>query len=237
MRRSIRLTGMVLALVGAGCDTGPEAGSAEMAAAEAGVTLPEVSCEPSERMDLVGRASPYDSATIELGEGVAKVCYGRPSLKGRTMIGGEAVPYDTLWRTGANEPTTIHLNVPASIAGLEVEPGSYSLYTIPRDGTEWTLIVNRSTSQWGHESTYTEEVRAQEVGRVPVEAERLDSSVEQLTIRPVEANAGTARAGQEAAGDEVAERPAAADAGAAPRNGLLLEWQNTRVHIPIAPVG
>ncbi len=210
MRRTIRVLGMALALVGAGCDMGGEAESAEMAAESETVTLPEVSCAPSERMDVVGRASPYDSATIELGDGMAKVCYGRPSLKGRTMIGGEAVPYDTLWRTGANEPTTIHLNVPANIAGLDVEPGSYSLYTVPRAGSGWTLIVNRSTSQWGRESTYTEEVRAQEIGRVRVQAEPLEAPVEQLTIRPTDA------------------------AGAA---GLVLEWQDTRVHIPITPAG
>lgn len=167
----------------------------------------EPACQPSERMELEGRASPYDSTTIDVGEGVAKICYGRPYLKGRTMIGGEAVPYDTLWRTGANEPTIIHLNIPASIAGLDVEPGSYSLYTIPREGPEWTLIVNRSTSQWGHESTYTEEVRAREVGRVDVQVDSLDSEVEQLTFQPIEAG------------------------------GVVLEWQNSRVRIPISPTG
>lgn len=163
-------------------------------------------CEPQDRMPLAGRASPYDSATIDVGEGVAKICYGRPSLKGRTMIGGDAVPYDTLWRTGANEPTTVHLNVPATIAGLEVEPGAYSLYTIPRETGPWTLVVNRATEQWGHESRYTADVRAQEVGRVEVEAETLQSPVEQLTFRPADGEPGA-----------------------------VLEWQRTRVHIPIEP--
>jgi hypothetical protein len=80
------------------------------------------------------------------------------------MIGGEAVPYGDLWRFGANEPTTIHLDVAASIAGLEVEPGSYSLYAVPMEGDEWTLLVNRSTSQWGHESQNKPEEEAQEGG-------------------------------------------------------------------------
>jgi hypothetical protein len=157
-------------------------------------------------MALEARSSPYDSATIAVGDGAAKVCYGRPSLRGREMIGGEAVPYGRLWRTGANEPTIIHLNVPARIAGMDVEPGSYALYTIPQPGLEWTLIVNRSTSQWGHESRYSADVEAQEVGRASVPAETLDDTVEQLTIRP-------------------------ADRG----EGLYLEWQNTRVLIPIEP--
>lgn len=166
----------------------------------------EPACAPMvDRMPLEGRQSPYDSAGVAVGEGVAKVCYGRPSLRGRTMIGG-AVPYDQIWRTGANEPTTLHVNVPASVAGIEVEPGSYSLYTIPRDGESWTLIVNGATSQWGHEGSYTEEVRGQEVGRADIEAQALDETVEQFTIR-------------------------AADNG----GGLILEWQRTRVLIPITP--
>ena len=88
-------------------------------------------CEPSPEMPLQGRASPYDSATVAVAGTALKVCYGRPSSRGRTMIGGEHVPYGELWRTGANEPTTIHTPIPVSIAGVDLEPGSYSLYTIP----------------------------------------------------------------------------------------------------------
>jgi hypothetical protein len=232
MRQGRRWAGIALAtMVGlAACgdvdetgaaDEGAVAGEAEVAG-EVESVLPEPACEPSERMDVVGRSSPYDSATIRIGDGMAKVCYGRPSLRGRTMIGGDAVPYDTLWRTGANEPTIIHLNVAAEIAGMAVEPGSYALYTIPREGEEWTLIVNRSTSQWGHESSYNQEVRAQEVGRAPVQAETLDSRVDQLTIRPVDRRAP----GETAAGET---------GGAGEESGLLLEWQNSRVHIPVTP--
>lgn len=227
MRRGIEKLGVVVALavlvtVPVACGDTGEAEPNEVAAgaeseAPTQSVLPEPACEPSDRMDVAGRTSPYDSATIAVGEGVAKVCYGRPSLRGRTMIGGDAVPYDTLWRTGANEPTIIHVNVPARIGGLDVEPGAYSLYTIPREGEEWTLIVNGATEQWGHESSYTEEVRAEEIGRVDVPAETLDSRVDQLTIRPVDRSAdGTDAATQEP--------------------GLLLEWQETRVHIPITPV-
>jgi hypothetical protein len=204
MRRWIWCVGVVaLAACGGGADGQPE--SADRA--DGRDVLLEPSCSPSDRMAVAGRASPYDSATIRVGEGVAKFCYGRPSLRGRTMIGGDAVPYDTLWRTGANEPTIIHLNVAATIAGITVQPGDYSLYTVPRRGERWTLIVNRSTSQWGHESSYTEEVRAQEVGRADVRVDPVDEPIEQLTIRP-------------------------ADPGG---SGAVLEWQNSRVHIPIEP--
>src|SRR5919107_4772277 len=117
-----------------------------------------------------GRQSPLDSLTFTAGGQTVKVCYGRPSAKGRKMIGGENVPYGKLWRTGANEPTVIFTPVALEIAGIKVAPGKYSLYSVPGE-KEWEIIVNRSTSQWGHESTYTKEVQAQEVGRgrAPVE--------------------------------------------------------------------
>jgi hypothetical protein len=173
--------------------------------ADAARSEQEPACAPMvDRMSLEGRRSPYDSVAIAVGQGMAKVCYGRPSLRGRTMIGGEAVPYGSLWRTGANEPTTLHINVAASVAGIEVEPGSYSLYTVPREGGTWTLIVNRSLSQWGHEGAYTEAVEAQEVGRADVTVETLDTPTETLTFH-------------------------AMDGG----GGLILEWQRSRVRIPI----
>jgi Protein of unknown function (DUF2911) len=77
-------------------------------------------------MPLEGRLSPFDSTLVIIGRDRAKVCYGRPSMRDREIFGG-LVPFDTLWRTGANEPTTIHLPFAASIAGLAVQPGSYTL--------------------------------------------------------------------------------------------------------------
>jgi hypothetical protein len=173
------------------------------------VTQPVVSleCEPSPRMPVEGRASPFDSATVQVGTEQALVCYGRPSARGREIFGG-LVPYDRLWRTGANEPTILHLPFTADIAGLTVPAGSYSLYTEPSAGN-WTLIINRSIAQWGHESSYTAEVQAQELGRATVASERLDQHVETFTIR---------------------SEPTAAGAD------LLLEWERTRVRIPIRVV-
>lgn len=133
-----------------------------------------------DHVPLAGRPSPLDSVGIQLNGKAVKVCYGRPSLRGRTMLGGQ-IPYGKLWRTGANEPTVIHTEIPLRIAGVEVQPGSYSLYTIPGE-TEWTVIVNRSISQWGHENSYTEDVARQEVGRGTVPAGRLAQPVETFTI-------------------------------------------------------
>ncbi len=168
-----------------------------------------LACAPQQPFEeLAGRASPYDSAMVDTEGLRAKVCYSRPYMKGRTIFGAEGdalVPYGKLWRTGANEPTTLHLATAAQIAGIAVEPGTYSLYTIPGE-SEWTVIVNRSTSQWGHESRYTPEVEAQEVGRGTVAAEAAGETVEQFTIRWEPAGAGAT---------------------------LVLEWADRRVAIPV----
>jgi hypothetical protein len=132
------------------------------------------------------RVSPLDSVSIRFHNGHAKICYGRPSLRGRRMLGGDEVPYGRLWRTGANEPTTIHLDRGLELGEIFLAPGSYSIYTIP--GREsWQIIVNRATRQWGIESAYTDEVAAREVGRVQAPAERLESPVELFTIQPIPA--------------------------------------------------
>lgn len=203
--------GITLGLMGAiACapTQSPEVADADLAeapATEMAAQPAALQCSPVERMPVEGRASAYDSTTVQLGNAAALVCYGRPQARGRTIFGG-LVAYDELWRTGANEPTIIHLPVAAEIAGIAVEPGSYSLYTIP-GREEWTVIVNRSISQWGHEGQYTPEVEAQEVGRATVPAERTAAPVETFTI-------------------------SAAPAGSTAAN-LVLEWENTRVQIPI----
>lgn len=158
------------------------------------------------QLPLDKRKSPLDSVSFAVGGKTVKVCYGRPSLRGRQMLGGEAVPYGKVWRTGANEPTMIHATGPITLAGLKVPAGTYSLYTVPRKD-EWEIIVNRSTTQWGEESNYTDAVQKQELGRAKVKAETIATPVETFTIKP---------------------EPATGDAKA-----LLLEWEKTRVRIPV----
>ena len=75
------------------------------------------------------------------------VTYGRPSMRGRTIF-GDLVSYDALWRTGANEATTITFSDDVMIEGQPLEAGTYSLFTIP--GTEaWTVVFNKVAEQWG----------------------------------------------------------------------------------------
>ena len=176
-----------------------------------------LTCKPmDEPKNVAARTSPYDSVQLTIGGRTAQVCYSRPSVKGRVVFGG-IVPFDSLWRTGANEPTILHLPFDAEIAGLAVPAGHYSLYTLPSKG-QWQLVINRSTSQWGitldatnadgtvNRSAYTAEVAAQELGRAPLTADSI-AFVEQFSIRA---------------------EPAVGDASA-----LLLEWERTRVRVPV----
>jgi len=139
---------------------------------------------------LAERPSPYDSVEVSVDSAQAKLCYSRPSANGRVVF-GELVPWDVLWRTGANEPTILILDQDAEIAGLPVEAGKYSIYTVPSQG-QWTVVVNASTGQWGQTlettlpdgtvppSSYTADVQAEEVGRAPIRTEQVDF-VEQFT--------------------------------------------------------
>jgi Protein of unknown function (DUF2911) len=170
---------------------------------------PDTTC-PHRNVPLEGRKSPLDSVTFTLSNQPIKVCYGRPSSSGRTMIGGSNVPYGKLWRTGANEPTIFYAPVPLTVAGVAVAPGVYSLYTVP-GRQEWEVIVNKSVSQWGHEKEYTPQVKAQEVGRGKVKAEATEKPLETFTIRA------------EPQGSKAAS--------------LILEWEKTRVRIPIQSKG
>ncbi len=162
-------------------------------------------CTPQRQ--VASRASPYDSTWIRVGGKRALLCYSRPSSRGRTMIGGESVPYGMLWRTGANEPTTLHLPFAADIGGVSLEPGSYSIYTVP-DRDEWEFILNRSTSQWGTNIEYTPQVQKQEAGRGRTKPEKLPKRVEMFTISSRPTGAKTA--------------------------DLVLDWERTRIRIPIA---
>lgn len=124
------------------------------------------------------RDSPRSSLRFDIGGKPAQLCYGRPAARGRRIF-GELVPFDHLWRTGANEPTVLLLPFPAVVAGIRVPRGRYSVYSIPHE-SRWTLVLNRSTRQSGRTreeagkhgnrfpDAYTSAVRAAEVGRAPV---------------------------------------------------------------------
>jgi len=117
------------------------------------------------------------------------------------MLGGEN-PFGQPWRLGANEPTRLTLPFAAEVAGVHVEPGTYSLYVVPQQ-TSWEVHVNKAVDRWG--IPIDSQVQAQDAGKGTVPVETLAQPVEQLTLRLV------------------AGSPAE----------LVVEWEKTRVRIPI----
>jgi hypothetical protein len=152
---------------------------------------------------IAGRPSPLDSTVIDVGGATVKVCYGRPSARGRQIMGG-LVPFDEPWRFGANEATAIHVPFPAEIAGVQVRPGTYTLYVIPGESS-WRIAVNGSAQRWG--VPINEKVRAQDVGTGTVNVEKLNEHVETLTLKFTQPTGNATE--------------------------LVVEWEKTRVRIPV----
>lgn len=121
------------------------------------------------------RASPHETAKATIDGATITVEYGRPYVKGRKIMGG-LVPYGKVWRTGADEATTLTTDKAIQIAGAAVPAGKYTLYTLPGE-SEWQLIINKQTGQWG-----TEYAQAQDLARVPLKKGATSAPVEQLTI-------------------------------------------------------
>jgi len=93
------------------------------------------------------RLSPKAAVSQTIGYTEISVEYSRPSVHGR-KIWGDLVPYNKVWRTGANEATVIQFTTDVSINGNKIPAGRYSLFTIPNE-KEWTIIFNKVDKQWG----------------------------------------------------------------------------------------
>lgn len=93
------------------------------------------------------RPSPNATVTQTVGVTEISIHYSRPGVKGRT-IWGELVPYGEVWRTGANENTTIRFSTPVKVEGKELPAGLYGLQTIPTQD-QWTVIFSKDADQWG----------------------------------------------------------------------------------------
>ncbi|APD06025.1 hypothetical protein UJ101_00478 [Flavobacteriaceae bacterium UJ101] len=123
--------------------------------------------------------SPHDIATYKTSRNeptLAKVVYGRPQLKGRTMI-GDKIPYGKIWRTGANEATEITFFQDVTFGGKAVKAGTYSLFTIPNE-KEWTIILNSDLNTWGAYS-YDEK---KDVVRFNVPVQHVDKVLEAFSM-------------------------------------------------------
>jgi hypothetical protein len=104
------------------------------------------------------------------------VDYGRPLARGRVLL-GNILPYDRVWRTGANAATQFSTSQPITLAGLRVPAGTYTLWTVPRANGGADLVVNKQTGQWG-----TEYDDAHDLGMASMSTETLTSPVEEFTI-------------------------------------------------------
>ncbi len=146
------------------------------------------------------RMSPHETADVTLAGKQITISYGRPSIRNRKIM-GELVPYGKVWRTGADEATTLTTPVDLNIGGTEVSAGKYTLWTLPSEGT-WKLIINKETGQWG-----TKYDQAQDLARVDMRKSALPQPVDEFTIS------------WDKKGDGAAD--------------LVLEWENTRVSVPV----
>ena len=123
----------------------------------------------------LGALSPGDSVQANVAGAALSVRYSRPSTRGRVIF-GNVVPWNQVWRTGANEATVFETSADLVIGGTTLPAGKYTLWTIPsRDA--WTLIINRNTGQWGtaYDAKY-------DFARLAMKVEGLGQPVEQFTI-------------------------------------------------------
>ncbi|HED06535.1 MAG TPA: DUF2911 domain-containing protein [Ignavibacteria bacterium] len=111
------------------------------------------------------RISPKAEVSQIIGLTHVSISYSRPGVKGRKIWGG-LVPYNMLWRTGANEATKITFDTDVKINGKKLKKGAYAFFAIPTQ-KEWTLIFNNDADQWGT-FTYNETKDALHIKVKPV---------------------------------------------------------------------
>ena len=123
----------------------------------------------------LGQLSPRDTARATVGGADVWVDYSRPQKRGRVIF-GDVVPWNAVWRTGANAATQLSTSADLVIGGTTVPAGKYTLWTLPTQ-SGWKVIINKQTGQWG-----TEYNAAQDLARVDAKVETLSTPVEQMLI-------------------------------------------------------
>jgi len=123
----------------------------------------------------VGVLSPSATATGRIGAASMTVLYSSPRRRGRVILGA-TVPFDQVWRTGANAATELVVDQPLHVGGKQIASGTYTLWTIP-EANGATLIINGQHGQWGTNYDST-----RDVARVPMQVERGQPAQEDFTI-------------------------------------------------------
>ena len=138
-------------------------------------------------MAQITAPAPSPAATVMQRVGLADVTvsYSRPSMKGRKIF-GDLLPFDKIWRTGANSPTKITFSDTVSVEGTKLAPGDYALYTIP-GASEWTVIIGKNIKAQAQD--YKDD---QQAARFKVKPQTLCAPVETFTIDFTDVTLGAA---------------------------------------------
>ena len=123
--------------------------------------------------------SPRDTTSFDIHNNKIKIEYGRPFARGRLIFGG-VVPYDSLWRTGANRPTLITIEKSIKIGKSVIPKGTYSLYSIPHKKS-WTLIFSNDLESWP-----TNPDRTKEFAHIELNTRKTLQKQEQFKIEIIE---------------------------------------------------
>lgn len=107
------------------------------------ILMGSMSCEGSKKE----RPSPLRTDSGSFKDGTLKMTYSSPAVRER-VIWGELVPFDRLWRTGANEASVFYTDQNLKINGSPIDSGSYAVFTVPGED-KWTIFFNEQWNQWG----------------------------------------------------------------------------------------
>jgi hypothetical protein len=121
--------------------------------------------------------SPTQTIKQDFGMGAIELTYSRPNTKNRKIF-GDLVPYNKLWRTGANAATTIIFTDAVELGGKKLDTGTYVLYTIPNMDS-WEVVINKGLTNWGVDG-YKE---SEDVIRFRVEPLKTKTNLETLTMQ------------------------------------------------------
>lgn len=132
----------------------------------------------------VGPMSPPDTVRSSIGVAKIEVAYSRPSKRGRVIFGGDPVPWNKVWRTGANAATQFTTSSDLMFGSTLVPAGKYTLWTLPTP-TGTKLIINSQTGQWGTDYDMTKDF-----ARVDLASKTMAQPVEQFTIAVVPQGTG-----------------------------------------------
>jgi Protein of unknown function (DUF2911). len=132
----------------------------------------------------VGQMSPPDTVRSSIGAAKIEVAYSRPYKRGRVILGSDVVPWNRVWRTGANAATQFTTSSDLMFGNTLVPAGKYTLWTLPTP-TSAKLIINSQTGQWG-----TDYNMARDFARLDLTTKTLTQPVDQFTIAVVPQGTG-----------------------------------------------